>query len=81
MIETGDMSGARLVLRRAAESGDSQAALLLASTFDPIVLRELGVVGFASDVEQALSWYEKAIALGSGEAKGRLERLRPAQRR
>lgn len=76
MLKLGDISGARLVLRRAAEAGSSDAALMLASTFDPIVLRELGVLGFAADLGQALSWYEKASALGSGEAKRRLDRLR-----
>ena len=46
MLKLGDISGARLVLRRAAETGNSEAALMLAATFDPIVLRELGVIGF-----------------------------------
>jgi TPR repeat protein len=81
MLQLGDITAARTVLRRAAEAGDSGAALLLASTFDPIVLREIGVVGFAPDPQQALSWYEKAFALGSGEAKGRIERLGHAGKR
>lgn len=76
MLKLGDISGARLVLRRAAEAGSPDAALMLASTFDPIVLRELGALGFASDLNQALSWYEQALALGSSEAKPRLDRLR-----
>jgi hypothetical protein len=76
MLKLGDISGARLVLRRAAEAGSSDAALMLASTFDPVTLRELGVLGFAADLGQALSWYEQALALGSGEAKQRLDRLR-----
>jgi TPR repeat protein len=76
MLKLGDVAGARMVLRRAAEAGSSDAALMLASTFDPIALRELGVIGFASDLNQALSWYEQASALGSGEAKQRLDRLR-----
>jgi TPR repeat protein len=76
MLKLGDIAGARMVLRRAAEAGSSDAALMLASTFDPIALRELGVIGFASDLNQALSWYEQASALGSGEAKQRLDRLR-----
>lgn len=75
MLKLGDIAGARLVLRRAAEAGNSEAALLLASTFDPMALRELGVIGFAPDLNQALSWYEKASALGSGEARRRLDRL------
>ena len=76
MLKLGDISAARLVLRRAAEAGSSQAALMLGSTFDPLTLREFGVVGFASDLDQAVSWYEKALALGSGEAQQRIDRLK-----
>lgn len=75
MLKFGDVSGARLFLRRAAEADNAEAALLLASTFDPIELRELGVMGFAPDLSQALAWYLKASALGSGEAQRRIERL------
>ena len=46
MLKLGDVSAARLVLQRAAEADNAEAALLLASTFDPIELRELGVMGF-----------------------------------
>jgi hypothetical protein len=48
LMNLGDMAGARLVFRRAADAGNAEAALSLASTFDPIALGELGVVGFAS---------------------------------
>lgn len=75
MLKLGDVSAARLVLRRAAEADNAEAAFLLASTFDPIELRELGVMGFAPDFSQALSWYLKASALGSGEAQRRIEGL------
>ena len=34
-IANGDLAAARLVLRRAADGGDAQAALLLGSTYDP----------------------------------------------
>ena len=75
MLKVGDISAARLVLRRAAEAGNAEAAFLLATTYDPIALRELGVIGFAPDLEQARSWYQRAAALGSGEAERRIERL------
>jgi hypothetical protein len=75
MLKLGDIPSARIVLRRAAEAGNSEAALMLASTFDPIMLRQLGVIGLAPDIAQALSWYEKAFSLGSSEAKSRIERL------
>ena len=81
MLKSGDIAAARLLFRRAADAGDSEAAFKLASTFDPIVLREVGIMGFAPDVTQALSWYEKASALGSQEARHRIERLGQAGNR
>lgn len=74
-IATGDLASARLVLQRAAEGGDARAALALAGTYDPNVLEQLGVKGFAPDVGLALAWYEKARDFGSAEAPRRLERL------
>jgi hypothetical protein len=74
-IATGDLASARLVLQRAAEGGDARAALALAGTYDPNVLEQLGVRGFAPDIGRALAWYEKARDFGSAEAPRRLERL------
>jgi TPR repeat protein len=74
-LADGDVSAARLVLRRAAESGDGQAALALGGTYDPNVLRELGVVSFASDPAQARAWYQRAAALGAPDAPRRIEQL------
>jgi hypothetical protein len=74
-IANGDLAAARLVLQRAAESKDAEAALSLAATYDPLVLRELKVYGFAADVAMARIWYEKAKEFGSAEAPRRLEIL------
>jgi hypothetical protein len=74
-IATGDLASARLVLQRAAEGGDPRAALMLAGTFDPIVLEKLGIQGFASDIAAARTWYERAKEFGSAEAMRRLEML------
>jgi hypothetical protein len=74
-IETGDFASARPVLQRAAEAGNARAALILAGTFDPAVLQKVQVKGLAPDVAKARYWYEKAIDLGSSEAKGQLARL------
>ncbi len=74
-IATGDLAAARLVLQRAAEADDAQAALALAATYDPFVLRELNVYGFSGDVATARAWYEKAKEFGSAEAPRRLEIL------
>jgi hypothetical protein len=73
--KNGDIMSARLLLKRAAIAGNAQAALELGMTFDPIILSEQGVVGFAPDVAEARGWYERAVGLGSTEASGRLERL------
>jgi TPR repeat protein len=78
MLKLGDIPAARVVLRRAAEAGNSEAAFMLASTFDPNVLREVGVIGLAPDQGTALSWYEKASALGSEKAERSIQRLRQA---
>src|SRR5215831_8608151 len=75
LVATGDLSGARLLYRRAAEAGNARAALTLAETYDPIVLETLGESGLAPNVAMARLWYKKANELGSTEALARLERL------
>ncbi len=82
-IKTGDLASARLVLQRAAEAGDQRAAMMLAGTFDPIVLEKIGIQGFAPDIIRgfapdialARTWYEVAKQFGSREATRRLEML------
>ena len=74
-LQNGDIVSARLMLRRAASAGDAQAALLLGASYDPTVLRDLGVLGFAPDPGQARTWYQKAADAGLPEAARRLERL------
>jgi hypothetical protein len=75
LLKLGDIAAARLMLRRAAEAGNAPAALALGGSFDPVVLREVGVMGFAADAAQARTWYERAVALGSAEASARMDRL------
>jgi hypothetical protein len=82
-IKAGELASARLVLQRAAEAGDQRAALMLAGTFDPIVLEKIGIQGFAPDIIQgfapdialARTWYERAKEFGSREAARRLQML------
>ena len=74
-IANGDLAAARLVLRRAADGGDAQAAHLLGSTYDPAVFKQLKVIGLAPDPAQARVWYQRAVDLGSAEAVRRLEPL------
>jgi hypothetical protein len=75
LIATGDLAAARVVLRRAAEANNAEAALALGATYDPLVLRQLKVYGFTPDAAMAGSWYEKAAELGSSAAPRRLEML------
>ena len=77
-IKSGDLSSARLLLRRAAEAGDVRAAFTLAGTFDPNVLKALGVPDGAPDLPQARLWYERAAQLGSPDAQRRLQQLATA---
>jgi hypothetical protein len=75
LVSHGDLVGARLFFERAAQAGESRAALALASTYDPLVLEQMGERGLAPDVALARFWYERAKELGSKEAPERLEIL------
>jgi TPR repeat protein len=74
-IKSGDLSSARLLLRRAAEAGSEEAALTLAGTFDPNVLVARGIQDGAADIGLARLWYERAAQFGSSEAPQRLQQL------
>jgi len=74
-LSAGDVAAARLVLRRAAERDDPQAALALGGTYDPTVLKRLGIVNFQADPTLAREWYRRAAQLGSADASLRLEQL------
>jgi DnaJ domain len=76
LIAIGDVGGARMMFQPAAEAGDPAAAFALAETYDPLVLRILGVKGgITSDIALANSWYERAKDLGSIVALDRLKSL------
>jgi NitT/TauT family transport system substrate-binding protein len=75
-MANGDVSGARMIYQALAKEGEASAALALAETYDPPVLRKSNIArGVASDIGLAQSWYEKAKALGSPVAAERLEAL------
>jgi TPR repeat protein len=74
-LNQGDVSAARLALQRVAEAGEPRAALALGATYDPMILKRMGMVGIKPDVEKARSWYERAASLGSAEANQRLNAL------
>lgn len=72
MLTQGHVASARLLFRRAADTGSAEAAILLGDTFDPQRLYALGVRGVAGDLQQSIRWYEKADELGAADAKDRL---------
>jgi hypothetical protein len=75
LLGEGDIASARLLLLRAAEAGDANAALMLATTYDRAELAKLKVIGVAPDHVQAKAWYAKAAEHGSAEAVRRLQQL------
>jgi NitT/TauT family transport system substrate-binding protein len=75
-MANGDVAGARLMYQRLAKEGEGAAALALAETYDPSMLRKANITGgVTSDVALAQSWYEKAKALGSRVAAERVAAL------
>lgn len=75
LARTGDLAGARLLLQRAADARHAGAAFALAATYDPVVLKQMAVIGQSGDADRARLWYERARELGSREAALRLEAL------
>jgi hypothetical protein len=73
-MAAGNLGPARLAFRRAAEAGDSRAAFLLATTYDPMLLERRGAIGVVPDIAMAQVWYEKAKEFGSASASLRLDR-------
>ena len=64
-LAAGDIASARLFFQRAADAGDSGAAMRMAMTFDAAFLDRAGVHGLRSDPEQAAFWYRRARDLGA----------------
>jgi len=63
-LSAGDIAAARLLLERSARAGSPRAAFMLGASYDPKVLKYLGVRGVPADTASARSWYEKAKELG-----------------
>lgn len=75
LLALGDISAARLFYERAAEAGNSRAALLAGQTYDPVFYQVSGVRGERPDAAKAIAWYRKAAMLGDKEAAARAEKL------
>ena len=74
-LATGDLMSARLLLERAADTQEADAALMLAQTYDPDVLGTSDVRNITPEPAKARAWYQKAAQLGSGDAQRRLAQL------
>lgn len=75
MLAIGDITSARLLLERAADAPEAEAALMLAGTYDPQVLGTQDLRSITPDPAMARVWYQKAAQLGSADARRRLSQL------
>jgi hypothetical protein len=76
LLAVGDITSARLLLERAADAQEAEAALMLAGTYDPQVLGVQDMRSITADPAMARNWYQKAAQLGSADAQRRLSQLR-----
>ena len=74
-LASGDLMSARLLLERAADAQEPEAALFLAQTYDPDVLGTSDVRNTTPEPAKARAWYQKAAQLGSADAQRRLAQL------
>jgi TPR repeat protein len=74
LLQEGDVTAARVSLRRAAAAGSAKATFHLGMSFDPSFLDPIGA-GAAADPVKAAEWYAKAIKLGEKDARRALELL------
>ena len=74
LLKSGDVASARLVFNSLANAGIADAALALATTYDPRYLAQHNLIGVAGDETKAHDWYQRASELGSIEASRILAR-------
>jgi hypothetical protein len=76
LLAIGDIAAARLLLERAADALEPNAAFLLAQTYDPAVLGRPDSRSITPDPVAARNWYKKAAQLGSPDAQQRLAQMK-----
>jgi TPR repeat protein len=81
LFKNGDFVSARLIFGELAERGSQKAALRMAQTYDPDVLKSFFIVGMTPHLEKARHWYTRAMELGAMEARDRLNVLSKAEAR
>jgi hypothetical protein len=72
LLKDGDISGARLLLEHALQTGSSRAAFQLAETYDPRQLSRWRAHGIRGDWARAQALYLRAYESGIMEAKDRI---------
>jgi TPR repeat protein len=75
LINGGNLVAARILLERATGLGSGVAALALGETYDPTRAARLRTGREEVDPAKAREWYQRALALGSGDALSRLAAL------
>jgi len=75
LLAVGDIPAARLLLERAADAQEAEAALMLGTTYDPLVIGNQDMRSITPDPAMARQWYQKAAALGSADARRRLSHI------
>lgn len=76
LLAVGDIAAARLLLERAADAQEAEAALMLGTSYDPLIIGNQDMRSITPDPAMARQWYQKAAALGSADARRRLSELR-----
>jgi hypothetical protein len=71
-LAQGNIAAARAFFRRAADAGLAVGATLLATTYDPVELMRLKVLGVVADPKEARKWYGRARELGAPDDPSRM---------
>ena len=75
LLSQGNIGAARIVLERAAESGNAQASFMLAETYDPVILSAWGTYGTRGEAAKARELYAKAHSRRHSGGKGPARRI------
>lgn len=75
LLESYNISSARLLFEHLARQGSAKAAFGLAQTFDPSFFHSSSIRGMRPDAAKAKQWYKWAAKLGNEEAVSRLSAL------
>lgn len=75
LLQAGDLANARRAFQVLADRGNAEAALALATTFDQNSAAIRNAVDAGADDAKARAWYQRAMELGSSEAKRALVRM------